>query len=370
MAQNHIEQNEAPMTRGGTIQGPSRRYRRLRHPTFPADEWTDKNPLLQRGELGIESDTHQIKAGDGYTLWNDLPYASGAVTSVNSQTGDVTITAASLGALTNNATGTYSIAVGQGSEATSGAGVAYGRLAKANGGTYDRGIAIGQAAVVTASAIQLNVSNVTQTNSDANTFKVANDNGNYEIMSADGTIPEARLADTTGATQGDVLTLDSTGNAVWQAGGSNYVQKTGDTMTGDLRFTKGDMFSTSSRVVFDEVDPVYNRVTIAKRTSLDEHTGDQLLHFYGGKSATIYADFYMDFVQYNFFCRRADATLGSQYYPWAKAYVAEINNGADITVPATGGTMVVATPPAAAGTYVLKAVVDGDGNITTQWVAE
>lgn len=77
MAQNHIEQNEAPMTRGGTIQGPSRRYRRLRHPTFPADEWADKNPLLQRGELGIESDTHQIKAGDGYTLWNDLPYATG-----------------------------------------------------------------------------------------------------------------------------------------------------------------------------------------------------------------------------------------------------------------------------------------------------
>jgi hypothetical protein len=32
--------------------------------------------------------------------------------------------------------------------------------------------------------------------------------------------------------------------------------------------------------------------------------------------------------------------------------------------------MVVATPPAEAGTYVLKAVVDGDGNITTQWVAE
>ena len=42
---------------------------------------------------------------------------------------------------------------------------------------------------------------------------------NYELLSADGTIPEARLADTTNAQQGDVLTLDSTGNAVWQAGG-------------------------------------------------------------------------------------------------------------------------------------------------------
>ena len=42
---------------------------------------------------------------------------------------------------------------------------------------------------------------------------------NYELLSADGTIPEARLADTTNAQQGDVLTLDSNGNAVWQAGG-------------------------------------------------------------------------------------------------------------------------------------------------------
>jgi hypothetical protein len=58
------------------------------------------------------------------------------------------------------------------------------------------------------------------TNSDANTMKIGVTSGNYEIMSADGTIPEARLADTTNAQQGDVLTLDSTGNAVWQAGGS------------------------------------------------------------------------------------------------------------------------------------------------------
>lgn len=252
MAQNHIEQSEAPMTRGGTIQGPSRRYRRLRHPTFPADEWTANNPLLQRGELGIESDTHQIKAGDGYTLWNDLPYASSS-----------------------------------GNDAEWGA--------------------------------------ITGTLSDQTDLQDA---------------------------------LDA------------KVDVAGDTMTGDLLFTRTDPFSTSKRIVFDEVDPVYNRVTIAKRTALNANTGDQILHFYGGKSASVCADFYMDFVQHTFFCQQADATLGSQYYPWAKIYVAEINNGAAINVPTTGGTMVVATPPTVAGTYVLKAVVDGDGNITTQWVAE
>ena len=75
MAQKHNnEYIEKPMTTYGPTQGPSRRYRRLRHPTFPAAEWTAKNPLLQRGEIGAESDTHKIKVGDGVTYWNDLPY--------------------------------------------------------------------------------------------------------------------------------------------------------------------------------------------------------------------------------------------------------------------------------------------------------
>jgi len=80
MAQRHnIDCTEQPMTRYGTIQGPSRRYRRLRHPSFPASEWAAKNPLLQRGEIGAEIDTHRLKIGDGLTYWNDLPYASESV---------------------------------------------------------------------------------------------------------------------------------------------------------------------------------------------------------------------------------------------------------------------------------------------------
>ena len=38
---------------------------------------------------------------------------------------------------------------------------------------------------------------------------------NTKLLDSDGTIPEARLADTTGATQGQVLTLDANGNAEW-----------------------------------------------------------------------------------------------------------------------------------------------------------
>lgn len=103
--------------------------------------------------------------------------------------------------------------------------IAIGGKANADG---DVSIAIGggSCAATGAGAIQLGFN---QTNADDNTFKVANLNGNFEIMSADGTIPEARLASTTGTQQGDVLTLDANGDAVWQAaGGSSLPSQTGN----------------------------------------------------------------------------------------------------------------------------------------------
>ena len=77
MAQKHnISSIEYPMTVGTTVQGPQKRYRRLRFPSFSADVWAEKNPLLQKGELGHESDTGRFKVGDGFTYWSDLPYNS------------------------------------------------------------------------------------------------------------------------------------------------------------------------------------------------------------------------------------------------------------------------------------------------------
>lgn len=74
------------------------------------------------------------------------------------------------------------------------------------------------------------------------------------------------------------------------------------------------------------------------------------------------------------------ADLGDYAKPWNRIFCniirkcTEINAGylADtkITVPTTGGTMVVATPPTTAGNYILKATVAEDGTVTTQWVAE
>ena len=41
---------------------------------FTAAEWTAKNPVLLKGEMGIETDTHKIKVGDGSTQWSELAY--------------------------------------------------------------------------------------------------------------------------------------------------------------------------------------------------------------------------------------------------------------------------------------------------------
>jgi hypothetical protein len=39
-----------------------------------AANWTSANPTLAQGELGLETDTSKIKAGDGSTAWTSLGY--------------------------------------------------------------------------------------------------------------------------------------------------------------------------------------------------------------------------------------------------------------------------------------------------------
>lgn len=36
--------------------------------------WSQYNPILLDGEIGIESDTNKAKLGDGHTRWNSLDY--------------------------------------------------------------------------------------------------------------------------------------------------------------------------------------------------------------------------------------------------------------------------------------------------------
>lgn len=111
-------------------------------------------------------------------------------------------------------------------------------------------ISIGAYAQATAAnSVMINTSGDTANNNVAGTFNFANTNGNYQIVSADGTIPEARLADTTNAAQGQVLTLDSNLNAVWQAGGSGGGLPSQTGQSGKFLTTDGTDASWGNAVV-------------------------------------------------------------------------------------------------------------------------
>lgn len=56
-----------------------------------AAEWTAADPVLAAGELGLETDTQQIKVGDGSTLWSSLlymPVVGGAANSIQINSGN------------------------------------------------------------------------------------------------------------------------------------------------------------------------------------------------------------------------------------------------------------------------------------------
>lgn len=52
-------------------------YKRIQIRNDASHVWTSVNPVLAKGELGIETDTNKGKIGDGTTSWTELPYAFG-----------------------------------------------------------------------------------------------------------------------------------------------------------------------------------------------------------------------------------------------------------------------------------------------------
>ena len=55
-----------------------------------AANWAAANPVLAAGEFGIETDTLQVKVGDGAQVWTALPYIGSPVV-VNNGNGTATI---------------------------------------------------------------------------------------------------------------------------------------------------------------------------------------------------------------------------------------------------------------------------------------
>lgn len=153
--------------------------------------------------------------------WSDKPFVNKATGSLslgiftNNDTSDNTcnnnsvalgtgITATgsnsvAIGTFAIRATSTEAIALGSQALATGDRSVSLGGRAQAsNSGS----VAIGNSAQATG-AYSIQISSATawnpRTNSDANTFKVGNYNGNYEMMSANGTIPTDRFTTTPSA---------------------------------------------------------------------------------------------------------------------------------------------------------------------------
>ena len=63
-----------------------------------AANWTSVNPTLAAGEMGLETDTRLLKAGDGSTAWTGLSYVAipdGVVTTA--KIGDSQVTSAKIG---------------------------------------------------------------------------------------------------------------------------------------------------------------------------------------------------------------------------------------------------------------------------------
>ena len=159
--------------------------------------------------------------------------------SISSTNTDISVRRVTIGNGTA-AAGRYGVAVGYNAQ-TGEDGVAIGNAAKANGScsfaagegatTTNYGIAIGCENKTTANyAIQ--IGGTYKTNSAANTFKVGNQNGNFEMMSADGTIPTDRFATTPSAdgTYVPTLTISSgVATRTWTApsgGGSTALSLT------------------------------------------------------------------------------------------------------------------------------------------------
>lgn len=151
-------------------------------------------------------------------------------------------------------------------------------------------------------------------------------------------------------------------NGAWErvdvqpAGGGSYLPLTGGTLTGDLEMSNSKVQLHNTTYAFAYWLDAYSSGHLRIGKSSSVNNGDLFVSTGSGGSKNI--AFGED-----------GGRIGAPSAKLEYVHTQKLNNGADIAVPNTAGTMVVATPPSADGTYVLKATV-ADGVVTTTWVAE
>lgn len=304
---------------------------------------TVNNPTIKLTQGGVTKGSFTLNQTTGDTI--DLDAGGGG--GLPDQTGqagkflttDGTDASWSDKPLVNSSTKTNALAIGSNSAAgnyTTSIGSAaysslstYGLCAGYNSASTGAGsVALGAGSHASAlHSIQISSAGSTSAyNNDANTFKVANANGNYEMMSADGTIPEARLADTTSAAQGQVLTLDSNLDAVWAnpTGGSGR-------NIGDTFMTKRTDTSLAGAVECDGA--TYNTTDFTGDGSIGE-----LLE--AGKLDYVSLSVYSTAISTKGWCDKIgwDGIGNTQFrVPTLNAYIVQTNNiPVDVRVPGSG----------------------------------
>jgi hypothetical protein len=51
-----------------------------------AANWTEEDPILAQGEMGIETDTRLFKIGNGIDTWSELSYGALSVPTIDGGT--------------------------------------------------------------------------------------------------------------------------------------------------------------------------------------------------------------------------------------------------------------------------------------------
>ncbi len=115
-----------------------------------AADFTAENPILQKAEMGVETDTNKFKFGDGETRWNNLPYAGGESTgNIILKYGLYTLSANQTSNLSANNHVEFNTIQGSLNNLSTGAGQENGIITLSAGKTYK---ITGNAAIVSSSS--------------------------------------------------------------------------------------------------------------------------------------------------------------------------------------------------------------------------
>lgn len=223
----------------------------LNKPTIP----TVNNPTITITQGGVTKGSFTLNQASGDTIALDAgggsSYTAGSGIDITSNTISVTSPT-----LTNNTTQTNSLAIFGTTTGVQGVTIGVSATAVRNSvvigysaSSVSYGIAIGYNAktlystsaypciAIGASAVTgTNVMDAIQIGTGTNSTSKSMQVWSYTLLDKNtGTIPEARLADTTSALAGQVLTLDANLDAVWaNAGGSSYTAGNGIDITSDV----------------------------------------------------------------------------------------------------------------------------------------